>query len=303
MNHSDLNRRHFIQRTAAIAGAALAPAALWAQNAPAKKRTAADQVPLGKTGLFASRLGMGVGSNSGQVQRDMGHDAFNAMVRHAYDRGITLIDTAQSYSTHEWVREAIKGLPREKFFIQTKISGAPDKPLEVIDRFRKELNSDYIDSVLVHCMTRPTWSDDMKRVMDAISEAKEKKIIRAKGASCHGLPGLTCATRTTWNEVHLVRLNPQGRHTDGHSDNWDVSGTLETLPIVVKEIKSMREQGRGIVGMKIIGNGEFTKPEDREKSIRYAAQCGLLDAMVIGFASIAQVDEAIERLDRALAEA
>lgn len=303
MQKSDISRRHFIQQTAAIAGAALTSSHLMAASEPAKKRTAADQVTLGKTGLKTSRIGMGAGSNSGQVQRDLGHEGFNRLVRHAYDQGITFIDTAQGYGTHEWIREAIKGLPREKFFIQTKMSGAPEKPLETIDRFRKELGTDYIDSLLVHCMTKNSWHDDMKRIMDAFAEAQDKKIIKAKGASCHGLPALTRATQVDWVDIHLVRLNPQGRHTDGHSENWDVSGNLETLPLAIKEIQTMHEKGRGIVGMKLIGNGEFTKPEDREKSIRYAMQSGLLDAAIIGFASTAQIDEAIERVNRALAEA
>ena len=301
MKQDQLNRRQFLCRSAALAGVALlAPAALNA--VPAKKLTASDQVTLGKTGLKLSRLGIGTGSNSGKVQRDLGREGFARLIRYAYDQGITYIDTAQSYQTHEFIRDAIKGLPREKLFIQTKMPDTPEKPLEVLDRYRKELGVEYLDSGLSHYATTNDWDDQRRRVLDTLDEAKQKQIIRGKGVSCHGLPALTRATLVDWVDVQLVRLNPQGRHVDGPTFKWNPGVNETTLPDVVKEIQAMRAKGRGIIGMKLIGNGEFTSPEDREKSIRYAMQCGLLDAAVIGFASTAEVDEAIARINRALAE-
>jgi predicted aldo/keto reductase-like oxidoreductase len=301
LDNPQISRRHFFQTTAAFASAALLPSSVLLA-AEKVKRTAVDQVTLGKTGIKLSRLGIGTGSNSGQIQRNLGREGFNRLIRYAYDHGITYVDTAQNYQTHDWIRAAIKGLPREKLYIQTKMPGAPEKPLEVLDRYRKELGVDYLDTVLSHCATTHEWHEERRRVLDALEEAKEKKIIRAKGVSCHGLPALTRATELNWVDVHLVRLNPQGRHIDGPTSQWNANGYETTLPDALKEIKAMRAQGRGIIGMKMIGNGDFTKPEDREKSIRYAMQCGLLDAVVIGFKSPAEIDEAIERMNRALAE-
>ncbi|HWX21651.1 MAG TPA: aldo/keto reductase [Candidatus Binatia bacterium] len=301
MSKNHITRRQFLETTASFAGAVLLPPK--ELFPPPRKRTAVDQVTLGKTGIKLSRLGIGTGSNSGQVQRALGRDGFDRLIRYAYDCGITYIDTAESYHTHDYIREAIKGLPREKLFIQTKMPGAPEKPLESLDRYRRELGVDYLDSVLAHYATTNDWHEKRKGVMDALDEAKEKKIIRAHGVSCHGLPALTRATQVKWVDVHLVRLNPQGRHIDGPTYEWNPTGYETTLPAAMKEIKAMRARGRGIIGMKIIGNGDFKKPEDREKSIRFAMHCGLLDAVVIGFASTAEIDEAIERINRALAEA
>jgi hypothetical protein len=70
---------------------------------------------------------------------------------------------------------------------------------------------------------------------------------------------------------------------------------------VVAEIKAMKAKGRGIIGMKIIGNGEFVNAEDREKSIRFAMSLPELDAVVIGFKNRAEIDEAIKRMNSALA--
>lgn len=296
------SRRQFIKTTALLTGAVICPS--WIQSAAEAKtkRTATDQVVLGKTGIKLSRLGLGAGSNSGNVQRSLGREGFNRLVRHACDRGITYFDTAQGYQTHEWIRDAIKGLPREKLFIQTKMPGTPEKPLEVIDRYRKELDTDYLDSLLIHCMVKADWTDQWKRIMDAFDEAQAKKLIRAKGVSCHSLPALTTATRSDWTQVHLVRLNPQGAHIDTPAETWNAKSAPTHLPPVVEQVEAMRARGHGVIGMKLIGDGDFTQPEQREESIRYVMQSGLCDAVVIGFKSTAEIDEAIERIDRALAE-
>lgn len=301
MNRNHLSRRQFIGGTAALAGAALLPPSI-ARAQPRRKLTHADQVPLGKTGLTISRIGLGTGSRSGRVQRELGREGFNRLVRYAYDHGITYIDTAQNYDMHEWIRDAIKGLPREKFFIQTKMPGSPENPKVVLDRYRLELGIDYFDSVLSHVATSDNWDDERRRVLDALDEAKDNKVLLSKGVSCHGLPALKRATHVKWCDVHLVRLNHQGRHMDGPTSRY-VQGVNELHRAEAEaEIRAMRDQGRGIIGMKLIGNGDFTDPEQREKSIRYAMQCGLLDAAVIGFANTDQIDEAIERVNRALAE-
>ncbi len=304
MTSQHLNRRQFLLRSAAVAGAALctqAPA-LAASNTPLR-HTAADQVALGKTGLKLSRLGIGVGSNSGNVQRALGHDGFNRLVRHAYDHGITYIDTADSYKTHEWVREAIKDLPREKLFIQSKLGGNPQDPLKQLDRFRTELGTDYVDSLLIHCSVTKNWTDERKRVMDAIAEAQSKQWLRVRGVSCHSLPALQLATSSDWVQTHLVRINPQGAHMDTPAETWNATSNPSHIPPVIEQLKAMRSRGHGIIGMKLCGNGDFTLPDQREKAIRYVMQSNLCDAVVIGFKSTAEVDEAIERIDRALAEA
>jgi predicted aldo/keto reductase-like oxidoreductase len=303
MKTNPLSRRQFLERSAA-AGALLLTSCSWLppQAQAAVRRTAVDQVALGKTGLKLSRLGFGTGSNSGQVQHALGQGAFNKLIRYAYDQGITYFDCAQAYRTFEWIGGAIKGLPREKLFIQSKVPGKPDQVLAAIDHHRKVFDTDYVDSLLIHCMVNNGWTDEWKRIMDAFDEAKQKKWIRAKGVSCHSLPALRAATASNWTEVHLVRVNPQASHIDGLEQSWEDKPGRNLAPVLA-ELKTMRAKGRGVIGMKIIGNGEFTQPEDREKSIRFAMSRPELDAVVIGFKSTAEIDEAIQRTNRALAEA
>ena len=145
------------------------------------------------------------------------------------------------------------------------------------------------------------WIEERKRILDALDEAKEKKLIRAKGVSCHSLPALQTAVETDWTEVHLVRVNPQGAHVDTPAERVESRSDESHLPGVLAQMRKAREKGRGIIGMKICGNGDFTRAEDRERSIRFAMECGLLDAVVIGFKSTEEIDEAIRRIDAALA--
>ena len=300
-----ISRRQFIQTTA-LAGAALA--APWqamnaiADDAPTTVRTAVDQVMLGKTGMKLSRLGFGTGSNNGRTQTAQGKDAFVDLIHYAYDKGITFIDTAESYVTFGVIADAIKGLPREKLFIQSKMEGSPADALAAIDNHRKIFNTDYVDSLLVHCVSSSTWSDQRKRAMDALDQAKEKKWIKAKGVSCHTLPALRSAVTMDWTDVHLVRVNPQGSYVDAEAerDNWRATGG--DIKPVLEQIKATKAKGRGVIGMKLCGNGTFTNPDDREKSIRFAMSQKEIDAVIIGFKNRAEIDEAIERINRALKE-
>ena len=218
------NRRQFIQTSALVGGAALLGP--WgeinsiAADAAPPVRTATDQVTLGKTGIKLSRLGFGTGSNNGHIQLADGKAQFVDLIHYAYDQGITYIDTAQAYATFDVIADAIKGLPREKLFIQSKVDGRPEDVLAVIDHHRKTFDTDYVDSLLIHCMTRGQWTDEWKRVEDAFNQAQEKKWIRAKGVSCHTLPALRAAVTSDWSEVHLVRVNPQGAYTDREPNSW-----------------------------------------------------------------------------------
>ncbi len=302
MSNTRVSRRQFLQESVTAAGALVlgaGPLATARGETPAR-RTAVDQVPLGATGIKLSRLGMGTGSNSGQVQRELGREGFNALVHYAYDQGVTYFDCSQTYQTFEWLGGAMKGLPRERLFIQSKIPGQPEKVLETIDHHRKVFDTDYVDAMLIHCMIKEGWTDQWKRIMDGFDEAREKGWIRSKGVSCHSLPALRGATETPWAQVHLVRVNPQGRHIDGPEESvWD--DKVNAAPPVVAQIKAMKAKGRGVIGMKIIGNGEFVNAADREKSIRFAMSLPDLDAVVIGFKSRGEIDEAIRRMNAALA--
>jgi len=160
----------------------------------------------------------------------------------------------------------------------------------------------YIDSLLVHCAVRSDWDEECKRLLHALEEAKAKKIILAHGVSCHSLPALAKAAQLNWVDVNLVRINPQGAHVDTPAESWDAQSDASNVPAVLELLAVMRKKGHGIIGMKLIGDGDFTNPQEREKSIRFAMRPGLIDAAVIGFKSTDEIDEAIRRINLALPE-
>ncbi len=296
MRNALVTRRRFLAGSAALAtAAALMPISVRA----AGKRSATDTVVLGKTGIKLSRLGIGLGSNSGNVQRGLGQEAFNKLVRYAFDQGIRYFDCAQSYKTFDWIAEAIKGLPRDELFLLSKIGGNPEKPAEVIDKQLQILRTDRIDCMLLHCAVTATWPQERSRLMEAIDDAKAKGKIRSKGISCHSLPALRVAAASDWVEVNLVRVNPQAKHTDSETPKWDAPGTV--IEPVLEQLAIMEQNSHGIIGMKLIGDGDFKDPDDREKAIRYAMSRREIDAVTIGFKSSAEVDEAIQRMNSALA--
>ena len=320
MEKERINRREFIKSTAALAGAVMVSSSSCkeenVENVNTKK-TAIDQVELGKTGMKLSRLGIGTGTISGTVQRNLGTKAFNNLIKHAYDQGITFIDNAESYQTRPMIADAIKGLPREKLFIQSKIethglqnsifsSGRTrtetSNNLEKIEGFLKEYKVDYIDSLLVHCQASPTWDDDNKRLLEDLTKAKEKGYIRSHGVSCHSLPATTKAASLDWVEVNLVRINPQGVNVDTASTDIFAQSRKSDVSRIVEQMKIMRQNGHGIIGMKLIGQGVFTDIKERKKSLTWVIQQDIVDAVIVGVKSKEEIDEAIKHINEAFAE-
>lgn len=292
----DSTRRDFLKASAlATTGLAALPLA----SKPVR-RSATDLVTLGKSNVKVTRLALGTGSHSGAVQRHLGQEQFTTLVRYAYDRGIRFFETAESYhGMPEMLATALKGLPRESYVLMTKYSTpASGDPRPKIDQFRKQLNSDYIDILLLHCLRQPTWSTDYKSLQDGFLEAQEKKIIRAHGASVHGLPALRTFPGNDWLQIAMIRMNHNGTRMDTpETHDVDKPGDVDE---VVAHTKKVHAEGMGVISMKLVGEGRFTRAEDREASMRFAMNLGCVDAVTIGFANAAQIDETIQRMDRVM---
>ncbi len=266
----------------------------------AAKRSATDWVPLGKSKVQVTRLAFGTGTHGGRIQRDLGQKEFTRLVRHAYERGIRFFESADNYDQmHEMLAEALRGIPRENYRLMTKLrwqnAANPDyKPMADIERFRKELNSDYFDIFLLHNVKTQTWPKDLEPLRDALSEAKHKQLIRCHGCSGHGLLPIRAYPGNQWLDVALMRVNHDGTRMDNIRDDAKIPGTREE---VLPTIQKVHAQGTGVLGMKIMGEGAFVTPEQRDASIKFVMQFGKVDAVTIGFKSTAEIDEAIDRID------
>ena len=291
-----MTRRDFINKAAGFTVVAIASSTVML-NAKTS-RSASDQVVLGKSGIKVSRLGMGTGSNNGRVLRELGQKKFTNLIRYGFDQGITFIDTADGYDAmHEMLRPAIKGVDREKIQIQCKIApGRYVNTFKELDRFRREIRTDYFDSFLIHCVQTADWPEQFARLRDELDEAKEKKIIRSVGCSMHGMLPLQAAANTSWGDIAFCRVNHKGTYMDSVSGKWKDPGDV---PAVLREMQKMHKNGKGIIGMKLIGNGDFTDAKVREESIRFVMGLECVDAVVIGFKSPKEIDEAIRNINNA----
>jgi aryl-alcohol dehydrogenase-like predicted oxidoreductase len=289
-----MKRREFIAGAAYGLGATWLTSKSFNERALAllslpRKLSASDTVVIGKTGIKTSRLAIGtgtVGSGHHSNQTALGLKGLSELLLNGYDHGLRFFDAADSYGSHPHVAEALKHVPRDQVTVLTKTWARDAASARAdLDRFRRELGTDYVDICLMHCLTEGDWTELFKGTMDVLSEAKEKGIIRTHGCSCHSIEALRAAAKSTWVEVDLARINPIGSHMDADPDT------------VLAVLREMKAAGKGIIGMKILGQGDMrTRPDE---ALKYALSLGVLDAFTIGAESKAEQEDLIRRIGSA----
>jgi aryl-alcohol dehydrogenase-like predicted oxidoreductase len=285
-----MHRREFLVRSATGLGSAwLTPKGLLAalaNQSPLAKFSASDTVTLGSTGIKTTRLAMGtgtVGYDHHSNQTALGVKGLSELLLNGYDRGLRFIDAADSYGSHAHVAEVLKHVQRDKVTVLTKTWARDAAGARAdLDRFRRELGTDYLDVCLMHCVTEGDWTQRFRGAMDVLSEAKEKGIIRAHGCSCHSIEALRAAAKSPWVEIDFARINLIGSHMD--ADPATVVGVL----------REMKAAGKAVVGMKILGQGDLRGRQS--EALRYALSLGVLDAFTIGAESKGEQEDLIRRV-------
>jgi aryl-alcohol dehydrogenase-like predicted oxidoreductase len=298
MKKNKLTRRQFVARMSVGAGSIILGSAALSQSLIAAPAPADPfmLVGLGKTGIKTTFLGMGTGfsgyNRSSNITRS---GVAESIIREAYNKGIRFFDCADSYGTHPFTAAALKGISREKYVLSSKIwlsqGGIPEPERPdadvVIDRFRKELNTDYLDLVQIHCMTDGKWTDKHKKQMDILENLKAKKIIHAHGVSVHSLEAMEACVENSWVDVVHVRVNPYGESMD----NKDPS-------VVIPVIEKLHKAGKGVIGMKLIGNGKFRNDSEKiDASLKYVMDLKTVDMIIVGFELPEQIDNYIARIE------
>lgn len=291
-----LTRRNFLK--AGVAAGALAGAG--SLSLQAERATATDLVTLGRSGVKVTRLALGTGSFSGHIQQQIGQEGLTRLVHHAYDRGIRFFETAESYGTsQQMLALALKGIPRESYTLMSKVTTREGvEPAAKLAELHKNSDTDYFDIMLLHYQHTGTWVADTAKWQDAILEAEQKKAVKSRGASVHGLPALRLMPGNDWLQVAMIRVNHKGAIMD--AEQFDTKG-LGDVNEVVKHVKQVRKEGMGVISMKLVGEGRFTNREDRQASLRFAFRNAGVDCVTLGFKNPAEIDEAIENLNLALA--
>jgi aryl-alcohol dehydrogenase-like predicted oxidoreductase len=287
-----LSRRDFLK--AGVAAGALAGVG----SLPLQAERATDWVTLGKSGVKVTRLAFGTGTFSGHVQQELGQEGFTRLVRYAYDCGIRFFETAEAYgASQQMLGVALKGLPRESYRLMSKVTTREGvDPMTKLDELRRNSNTEYFDILLLHYQHTATWVADTARWQDALLEAEARKVIATHGASVHGLPALRQMDGNTWLDVAMIRMNHTGAHMDAESGERGPGNVSE----VVAHVKQVKKQGQGVISMKLIGEGSFNH-EDRQAAMRFAFRNAGVDCVTVGYKSTAEIDEAIDNLNLALA--
>ena len=294
-----INRRKFL-RTSALSLGGLVTASRWvsAGELPVRFYDPYEVVPLGKTKVKMSRMCLGTGMRGGNRQSNhtrMGKEKFEGLIRGAFERGLNAFDLADLYGTHPYVVPALKGIARDKFVLISKMwfqSGGipeaerPDADV-VVKRFLKEMGTDYIDLFLLHCVTQKDWNQKLRKQMDILAELKAKGTLRAVGVSCHSLEALQTAAEEPWVDSVHARINPFGMSMDGAPEK------------VVPVLKQLHAAGKGVVGMKIVGEGRLRKePEKLDESIKYVLNLGCVDILNVGCENLEEVDDFAARVKK-----
>ena len=282
-----------------VTGGGIAAMAAEPKNASPDDLDPIATVPLGKE-LKVTRIGLGTGMRAWERTSDqikLGQKHFDNIFRYAYDQGIRLFDLADLYGTHGYAARTLKDKPRESYTLVSKIwwrkGGVPDADKGdadvVVKRFLKELKTDYIDMVHLHCLTSPNWPKELRRQMDLLEDLKQKGLIRAHGCSCHSVAAIEAASKEPWVDASNVRINPFHKKTDGKAEK------------ILPPIKNLHAAGKGVIGMKIIGEGQLSGDSQKiDESVQFAVDSGAVDAMVVGFEQTWQIDDFKARVKRAL---
>lgn len=301
MGKKNLTRRQFVTTVAAGTGTILLGSFSNNLSFGSLKRSADpfQKITLGKTGIKTTLLGMGTGFNGGNRSSAITR-AGNAesVIRYAFDKGIRFFDCADTYGTHPFIVKALKDIRREKYTLSSKIwvsqGGIPEPERPdadvVVERFRKELSTDYIDIIQIHCMTSPTWTVQQKKQMDILENLKAKGIIRAHGVSVHSLQAMEAALASPWVDVIHARINPFGEAMDSKDSQK-----------VTELIGKLHKEGKGVIGMKLIGNGNFSNDSEKiNQSLNYVLGLGSVDMIIVGFEKPGQIDNYVGRIENTL---
>jgi aryl-alcohol dehydrogenase-like predicted oxidoreductase len=292
---TELSRRNFL-KSGVVAGALAGVGTL---PLHAERQTATSLVTLGKSDIKVTRLALGTGSFNGHIQQQIGQEGLTRLVHYAYDRGIRFFETAESYGqSQQMLAVALKGIPRETYVLMTKVT--TDEGVDPHVRFeqlRRNSNTDYFDIMLLHWQHTGTWPEDTRHWQDAILEAERKKTILSHGASVHGLPALRRVPGNQFLQIAMIRMNHKGVRMDAEEHDADVLGDVNE---VLEHTRQARKEGMGVISMKLVGEGVFNQ-EDRQRAMRFAFKNAGVDSVTVGYKSNAEIDEAIQNINMALA--
>ena len=115
--------------------------------------------------------------------------------------------------------------------------------------------------------------------------SNQQGIVRSRGISCHYLPALRQVHRQEFIDVDLARINPIGARMDADPAT------------VVEELCKIKAAGKGVIGMKILGEGVL---RDRVgEALQHALALDCIDCFTIGAENRVELSDLIRRIPEA----
>lgn len=300
----DIARRRFLSSSAlGGAGLALQPTRTLAQPggnpAPSNANTGTVQTyrRLGRTELMISDISFG-SSRLREGQEDI--------VRHALDRGVNYIDTAESYGrglSETVIGKALKGR-RDDVILASKQSCGPNTRLatlmEELEGSLKRLQTDHIEVYFNHAvnsvdrLTNDAWYEFLER-------AREQGKIQFNGISGHAgrlVPVLDYAIDNDLIDVMLVGYNfgQDPAFYEGLTRSFDFVATQPDLPRVLAKA---RQRDLGVIAMKTLMGARLNDLRSLEQNGNTFAQAAFrwtlgnkdVNALIVSMTGAEQIDE------------
>lgn len=141
---------------------------------------------LGKSGLQVSEMSLGCWVMGGDYWGGADDSESINAIRAALEMGVNHLDTAELYGngrSEEVVGKAIKGYPRDKVYVASKVWKshlAKNDVKKACEDTLKRLGTDYLDIYFIHY---PHETIPLEETMEAMVRLKEEGLIRVIGVS------------------------------------------------------------------------------------------------------------------------
>lgn len=249
------------------------------------------KIILGNTKLEVTPVGMGV-LPIGPNQRALPVSEGAAIIRHALDRGINFIDTAQYYQTSPYIREALKGTNYEPVISSKCLKDDYKSMAEAIEEARRDMDRDVIDIFLLHEVRTGRFAEK-EAAWACLHDAKAKGLVKAIGISTHHVDVTAAMAEVPDCEIVFPLINYAGLGIRKGSGTGSAQEMMEA-------IKACYKAGKGIFAMKAFGGGVLT--DNYQKALSYVLEKPEIHSCMIGFGSVQDVDDLFDYVEGRMPE-
>ncbi|MDD2321383.1 MAG: aldo/keto reductase [Geobacteraceae bacterium] len=233
-------------------------------------------VPLGNTGMSINPLIFGT-LPLGSLQANLSPAEGGALIRHAVEAGVTLLDTAELYGTYPHIREGLTGFSGEVFIASKTHAVTAADARSHVEKALQELKRERLDIVHIHGARVADPFTERPEVIEELLTMKQEGKVAHVGLSSHYIAAFRAAAGHPEIEVIHPLINRIGM------------GILDGSAAEMAEtIASCAKNGKGVYAMKALAGGNLIS--EARASIRYVMQLPGVDGLALGMLSRDEID-------------